>query len=353
LIVRRFQSVLVALSCLAVTLSSVALAATHLSETGSTLLYPLMSVWIAKYMQLHPDLELSAQATGSSAGVADALSGEAQIGGSDAYLSDTQMQAGLLNVPLAVSSQEISYNVPELHGGVPLRLSGPTLAGIYDGTIDAWDDARLRSINPGRSLPHHSIVPIHRSEGSGDTFLFTTYLALSTPSWEREVHAGNRVDWPPVGSALEARGNAGMVDLCERVPYSIAYIGISFADRARAGGLDVAVLENRAGAYLAPTAKTVQAALDATGSVSADGRASMIFANGADSYPLVNFEYAVVKERQTTPEMAGDLRDFLEWAVSPTDGNDPNLVGAYHFVPLPSQARSIARQQINRISGPK
>jgi phosphate transport system substrate-binding protein len=353
LIVRRWPSVLLTLPFLAVIFSSFAVAATHLSETGSTLLFPLMSVWIAKYMPLHPEVELSAQATGSSAGVADALSGEAQIGGSDRSLTAAQTQAGLLNIPLAVSAQEIDYNVPELRGGPPLRLSGPTLAGIYDGSIDAWDNARIRSINPGRSLPHHPIVPIHRSEGSGDTFLFTTYLTLSTPSLNRGLHAGNRVDWPPLASALEARGNAGMIDLCARVPYSIAYVGISYANRARAAGLDAADLKNRAGAYLAVSAKTVQAAVDAAGRESADGRASMIFAAGADSYPLVNLEYAVVKERQTTPAIAANLRDFLQWAVSPADGNEPNLLGEFHFVPLPSQVRSIAQQQINRIRGPE
>jgi phosphate transport system substrate-binding protein len=352
LTLRRCHCMFLTLLCLALVVSSVAAAATNLTEAGSTLLYPLMSVWIAKYTQVHPEVQMTAQATGSSAGVADALSGEAQIGGSDAYLTDTQMQAGLLNIPVAVSAKEIDYNVPELHGGEPLRLSGPTLARIYNGSIAAWDDARIRSINPGRTLPHHAIAPIHRIEGSGDTFLFTSYLALSTPVWDRSVHAGNRVNWPQVGSALGARGNAGMIDLCERVPYSIAYVGISYANRARGSGLDAAVLENRVGAYQAASAEAIQAALDAAGQVPADGRASMIFANGAGSYPLVNFEYAIVKERQTTPGVANAIRDFLEWAVSPSDGNDPNVLGEFHFEPLPGQARSSALQQIKSISGP-
>jgi phosphate transport system substrate-binding protein len=243
-----------------------------------------------------------------------------------------------------VSAQEIDYNVPELHGSEALRRSGPTLAGIYDGSIEMWDDARIRSINPERPLPHHVIAPIHRSEGSG----FTSYLSLSTPPWNSGAHLGNRIEWPNVGRALEARGNAGMIDLCERVPYSVAYVGISYANRARASGLDAALLQNRAGSYVSPTSQTINSALDAAGSVSADGRASLIFTSGASSYPLVNFEYAVVKQRQTAPEAAQTLRDFLTWAIAADGGNDPDVLAEFHFAPLPNQVRSIAQRQIRQ-----
>src|SRR5215475_7029215 len=145
-----------------------------LAETGSTLIYPVFRIWAAEYPKTHPGVAVSAAATDSGAGVAQAISGAAQIGVSDAYMSDAQVRDNplIINVPMAISAQTVNYNVPDLNGQ-NLKLDGPTLAGIYSGKIQSWDDPAIAAMNGGVKLPHNPIVPIRRSDASGDTFIFT------------------------------------------------------------------------------------------------------------------------------------------------------------------------------------
>ncbi len=147
-------------------------------ETGSTLLYPLFNIWVPAYTQQHPNVQITTQGTGSGTGISEAVSGIAQIGASDAYMSNPLIKAHprVLNIPLAISSQMINYNIPGLNKQ-QLKLSGPVLAGIYDGSIRFWDDPAIAKDNPGVKLPHNAIVPVHRTDGSGDTFIFTQYLS--------------------------------------------------------------------------------------------------------------------------------------------------------------------------------
>jgi phosphate transport system substrate-binding protein len=345
-----------AVMCAAILLALSALgdATVRLSETGSTLLYPIMTVWIARYDAAHSGVRIDATASGSGAGIKAATAGSAEIGASDAYLSDVQMKSnGLLNIPLAVSAQEIAYNVPELHGTPALRLTGRVLARMYDATITMWDDPAIAALNPSRTLPHRAVHPVHRTDGSGDTFLFTQFLSLTTPSWDQAVHFGTTVQWPTNMKALEGTGNAGVIEVSSNVPYALAYIGISYSERALAAGLDVAALQNRTGEFVLPTTSTARVtAQSVAGKVPDDGRFPMIFTAGAEAYPLVNFEYAVVKSTQTVPGRAEALRDFLAWIVAPASGNDPALLAPVHFAPLPERVRAIAMRQIASISGP-
>jgi phosphate transport system substrate-binding protein len=329
-------------------------AATYMSETGSTLLYPILTVWIERFESAHGDVRIDAAATGSGDGIRAAVTGRAELGGTDAYLDDRQMQQhDLLNVPLAVSAQEVAYNVPELRGAAPLRLTGPVLAGMYDGSITTWDDRRIAALNPGRTLPHHGIVLVHRTDGSGDTFYFTQYLSRSTPAWDRNTHFGTRVHWPSTPSALEGTGNAGMIETCANASYSVAYIGISYAGRASAAGLDVAAVQNRSGAFVLPTVASTRATAEAmAAAVPDDGRLSLVYSSGPDAYPLVNFEYVIVKVEQSVPGTAAAMRDFLNWIVAPDGGNDATLLASVSFAPLPARVRSLARREISTITGP-
>ncbi len=154
-----------------------------LHETGSTLAYPLLQQWAARFHGAKPDVHITLAATGSGAGIAEAIAGRVQFGISDAYMTDEQMTAspGILNIPLAISSQLVAYNVPGLNNA-SLRLDGPTLAGVYTGKVRNWDDAAIVAMNPGVKLPHQAIVPIHRNEGSGDSFIFSQFLTYSTDS---------------------------------------------------------------------------------------------------------------------------------------------------------------------------
>jgi phosphate transport system substrate-binding protein len=146
-----------------------------LAETGSTLLYPLFNIWASEYPKTHPTVKITTASTGSGAGIEQAISGAAQIGASDAYMSDAQIKEHpqIINVPMAIAAQTVNYNLPGLEAA-NLKLDGGTLAGIYSGKIRAWDDKAIVALNPNLKLPHNDIVPIHRSEASGETFVFTS-----------------------------------------------------------------------------------------------------------------------------------------------------------------------------------
>ena len=225
-----------------------------LRETGSTLLYPLFQLWIRDYPGVTPGVTLTAAATGSGVGEQQVMLGEAQIGASDAYMSDEQAEQnpGVKNIPVAISAQTVNYNIPGLNKA-GLKLDGPTLAGIYTGRITDWDAAPIKAMNPGVDLPHRPIVPIRRADGSGDTFIFTQFLAFSTQSWADAIGYGLKIDWPAVAAALNATGNEGMVKTAAKTPYSLAYIGISFRDATAQAGLGTALLRNQNGGITVKT----------------------------------------------------------------------------------------------------
>ena len=151
-----------------------------LNESGSTLLFPLFQAWITGYKSVKPEVEITAAATGSSAGTKAAIAGSVRIGTSDAYLSDevAAQNPQILDIPLVISAQTINYNLPGLNGA-HIKIDGPTLAAIYTGAVTEWDDPAIKAMNPGAALPHHAIIPVRRADGSGDTFIFTQFLDFS------------------------------------------------------------------------------------------------------------------------------------------------------------------------------
>ena len=328
--------------------SHAAQAQTRLLETGSSLLYPLFNLWVPVYAKSHPGVQITTQSTGSGTGIAEAVSGIAQIGASDAYMSDAQirMHPSILNIPLTISSQMINYNIPGLNR-THLKLSGPVLAAMYSGKIRYWDAPALRELNPGVRLPHQPIVLIHRTDGSGDTFIFSQYLSFSTPSWNNSVGYGTTISWPAVQGGIGAEGNPGMVNACKGTPYSIAYIGISFKRIIEQKGLGEAMLKNRSGRFVLPEPRTIQAAVDAMAArTPADERISLVFAPGAESYPIINYEYAIVNANQNG-NTAAAVKEFFGWALS--HGNSPYFMKQVGFVPLPPAIVKLSEAQIAKI----
>ena len=322
-----------------------------LLETGSTLLYPLFNLWVPVYTKMNPGIQITTQGTGSGTGIAEAISGVAQIGASDAYMSDAQIKQhpNILNIPLAISIQMINYNVPGLNN-VHLKLSGPVLAGIYSGKITNWDDVAIAKLNPGIKLPKHKIIPVHRTDGSGDTFIFTTYLSDTTHAWSNSVGYSTTVSWPAVPGGIGAEGNPGMVQALKTTPYGIAYIGISWKKPVEEAHLGMAMLENRAGKFVLPTVANAKAAAgEMVKKTPADERISLVYAPGANSYPIINYEYAIVSKTQPNAEVATAMRKFLNWAIDPKGGNAPHFITAVNFVPLPDSAAELSRKQIAEI----
>jgi phosphate transport system substrate-binding protein len=324
---------------------------TTLKVTGSTLMYPLFNHWAEEYRKVAPDVRVTIAATGSGAGIVQAISGSVQIGASDAYMTDEQMAAspGMLNIPLAISSQLIAYNLPGLNGA-SLKLDGPTLSGIYTGSIRWWDDAAIAAMNRGARLPHRAIVPIHRSDSSGDSFIFTQYLTFSTNSWEDGPSYGTDIAWPSVSGAKGATGNDGMVQALAATPYGVAYIGSSFSRQIAEARLGVATLKNQAGTFVSASPQAVRSAAAVLSSrTPKDERLSLVFAPGSEAYPLVNYEYAIVTAKQRDPATAAALRDFLLWTISEGQGNQQNLLSPLNFATLPEFVRALSDAQIRQI----
>jgi phosphate transport system substrate-binding protein len=339
-----------ALGVLALAIAPAHAADITITETGSTLLKPLFDIWVPEYAKKHPGVAITTNGTGSEAGMQQAMSGQVMIGASDAYMSDAEVRAhpDMMDIPLAIAAQTINYNLPGLNTG-NLRLDGPTLAGIYTGAIRQWDAPAIVALNPGVALPHQTIIPVHRSDGSGDTFVFTQFLTYSTPSWESEKGFGLSVDWPAVPGALGAEGNAGMQHTIQSTPYSIGYVAISFSDAADADKLGTAMLKNEAGQFVLPSRDAIIAGATALGvRTPADERLSLVFAPGDASYPLVGYEYAVVSRKQPSPEIAAALRRFLLWTIVPSETKQGYL-DKVHLVPLPPHIWELSQAQIQLI----
>jgi phosphate transport system substrate-binding protein len=205
-------------------------------------------------------------------------------------------------------------------------------------------------MNPGMALPHQRIVPIRRADQSGDSFIFTQFLDFSNQEWEDKVGYGTGVQWPSVAGERTAKGNAEMVETLASAPYSIAYVGISFRDSIARAGLGTARLENQNGRFLLPTPQTVSAAASMLDSrTPPDERLSLVFAPGAQSYPLINYEYAVVSKRQANGPTAAALRGFLLWAISLDGGNAGKYLNSVGFIALPDFIRGMSEHQIGLI----
>jgi phosphate transport system substrate-binding protein len=316
-----------------------------------------MGIWAAAYHKQFPDMTIKVKGGGSTKGINDASSGAVDIGASDAYLSsgDVLKNTSLLNIPLVVSAQSVIYNLPGLRSksGKPLadihvQLSGAVLADMYTGAITMWNDPGIQVLNGDLELPALRIAPLHRLKGSGDTFLFTSYLSTQDPTWNTTVGYGTQVVWPAVPTAQKPDGATPMITQCVSTPGCVGYNGVSYRAQELAGGLGEAALQNGGGHFTAPTRDTIQAEVNRFVAITPPNETiSMIAGPGGDTYPLVNYEYAIVSTRQPSAAKAKQLRDFLSWAISA--GNAPPMVDQVNFQPLPMDIRELSQAQIGLI----
>jgi phosphate transport system substrate-binding protein len=330
---------------------------TVITETGSTLLYPLMGEWTEAYQKQFvtsgakpaPIVTIETGGTGSGTGIADATTGTVDIGASDAYLSGSDLSADphLLNIALAISAQQVNYNLPTVK--TPLKLNGTVLAGIYTGKITKWNAPQIAALNPGVKLPSMTIVPLRRLDSSGDTFLFTSYMnAQDSGAWSAS-NVSTTVTWPTVKGELSETGNGGMMTGCQSTPGCIAYIGISYLSKTQAAGLGQAELQNKAGKFEAPVPAAITASADAeTGSTPKSETLSMINNSAPTGYPIVNYEYAIVSTNQSNGIVAEDIRAFLHWTVH-TGQSGTTYLDAVNFQPLPASVVTLSDNQIAKI----
>ena len=321
------------------------------TETGSTLMYPIFNLWASGYNEKYPNSTIQTAGTGSGTGISEAENGTIDIGASDAYLSPsvTQSNPSLRNIPLAISAQIVAYNVPGVTAHI--KLGGKLLSQIYQGQVTNWNAQQIASANPGVTLPNLPIVTLHRSESSGDTFLFTSYLSKADPSgWGTKIGYNTTVPWPAAPGALGETGNSGMVSGCKSTPGCVSYIGISYLTQTLQAGLGYAALQNGKGQYVLPNAQNIAA--EAAGFVKktpANGTISLIYGNISNGYPIINYEYAIVSAYQPSSSTAKNIRSVLEWAINQKYGSASSYLSQVDFQALPTKVQAQSIKQILNI----
>jgi phosphate transport system substrate-binding protein len=330
-------------------------ASVGITEEGSTLLLPLFELWSDSYHQQYSNISVTPGGGGSGKGVSDAANGVINIGASDAYLSSAQVTQypGLKNIALAISAQMINYNVPFLKpAGSHIILSGPVLSQIYQGKITEWNDPAIVALNPNEIIPSLNIVTLHRSDSSGDTFIFSQFLSAADPNgWGNNIGYGTSISFPGIPNAVGENGNGGMVTGCGQIAGCIAYIGISYLAMTQKAGLGEAELVNESGHAELPTAATITAeSQELASSTPANEALSMVFDKAPAGYPVVNYEYGIIPPKEPDANAAAAVRAFLYWAIDPAKGSSATFLNQVNFQPLPSEVADLSDKQIASIS---
>ena len=313
---------------------------TAVGAAGSTFVNPIMTKWISAYEQGHPGMQVNYRAIGSAAGINELKQGMLEIAATDAPLSDTQLQEmpPVIQVPVAAGPVCAVYNLPGLK--VPLRLSASTLAGIFSGKIISWQDPVIVRENAGAALPHAAIIVVHRSDGSGTTNIFTSYLAKVSREWSKEAGQGLTVKWP-VGIA--AQGSSGVLDFVSANFGTIGYAELNYAKDKK---LPVASIQNRAGSFVAPSPASATAALEAfSEALSKDVRTSVVdpSASAKDAYPITGLTFLLFARDRSDAAEQQAIRDFVQYTVN--GGQD--LAEGLDYAKLPKSIQERAQSLLS------
>jgi phosphate transport system substrate-binding protein len=305
-------------------------AQTLINGAGSSFDYPAFTKWFETYGKVEPGIRFNYQSIGSGAGKKQLLNQTVDFGASDAPMTDAEMSKApgrILHVPVVAGGVAIIYNLP---GSPKLKLDSDVIANIYLGNITKWNDPKIAALNSGVSLPGLAIIPVHRSEGSGTTFIFTDYLSSVNPVWADTVGKNTAVKWP-AGIGLGAKGSEGVSGQVKQLPGAMGYAELAYADQNKIPYADV---KNATGNFIAPTPDSVSAAL-ATANIPADFRFSMVNAPGDKSYPIAGASWILVYEKQKNGERGAKLVAFLKWAV--TEGQ--KISSTLDYAPLPDSVQ--------------
>ena len=315
-----------------------------LTGAGSTFDAPFFSAAFAKYQQQHPSVTISYSAVGSSAGIAAISAKQVDFGASDVPMTASEQAAAkggpITQVPVDLGGEGIVYTL-SLPAGARLHLTGPVLAEIFLGQITRWNDPALTALNPGLSLPSAAINVVHRSDGSGTTYIFSNYLSSVDPTWAAKVGTGKTLTWP---TGEGAEGNGGVATAVNRTPFSIGYV-----EQAYSAGLllPFAAIRNQAGNYVTPSTQTVTADAAQKPAITPTDF-SIVNQPGTSSYPISGYSWALVYTHQPSQATGQNLVTMLDWLTH--DGQA--YAAANDYVPLPPQLQQLARTMLQQITGP-
>src|ERR1041384_8019854 len=293
--------------------SATASAQMMINGAGATFPYPLYSKWFDQYAKVDPSVRFNYQSIGSGGGQKQILAQTVDFGASDGPMSDDNLAKApgkILHIPTVAGAVVVTYNLP---ANPKLKLEGSLVADIFLGKITKWNDPLIAALNPGAKLPDIDLVVVHRSDGSGTSYIFPDYLSSVSKDWESRVGRNTSVKWP---AGLGAKGNEGVAGQVKQLPGTIGYVELAYAPKNK---LPVAELKNAAGNFVSPSVETVTEAL-ATAKIPDDFRFSMVNPPGEKAYPIAGATWLLVYEQQKDAAKGKKLVEFLNWALAKGEG---------------------------------
>jgi len=319
-------------------LSLTASAQMLINGAGATFPQPIYTKWFDEYAKVDPSVRFNYQGIGSGGGQKQILAETVDFGASDGPMSDENLAKAprpLWHIPTVAGAVVVIYNLP---GDPVLKLDGPALAGIFLGTVTKWNDPAIAAQNPDVKLPDQDIIVVHRSDGSGTSYIFTDYLSSVSPDWKSKVGKNTAVSWP---AGIGGKGNAGVAGQVKQSPGSIGYVELAYAHQNKLAFADI---KNASGNYITPTVAAVVDAL-ATAAVPDDFRFSMVNPPGAKAYPIAGATWLLVYGQQKDAAKGKKLVDFLKWAFA---YGEP-MAASMDYAPLPDKLRDWVIRRVNRI----
>jgi phosphate transport system substrate-binding protein len=318
--------------------SATASAQLMINGAGATFPYPIYSKWFDEYAKVDPSVRFNYQSIGSGGGQKQILAQTVDFGASDGPMSDDNLAKApgkLLHIPTVAGADVVAYNLP---GNPALKLDGDTIAGIFLGQIKKWNDPKITALNPGVTLPDQEIVVVHRSDGSGTTYIWTDYLSKISPEWKTKVGTNTSVNWP---TGIGGKGNEGVAGQIKQTPGALGYVELIYAVQNKMPYADV---KNSAGNFVKPSLESVTAAL-ATADIPDDFRFSMTNAPGQDAYPIAGATWLLVYQQQKDAAKGKKLVEFLKWSL--TDGE--KMAKDLQYAPLPESVQQRVLKRIDEI----
>ena len=317
-------------------------AAQNLTGAGATFPYPIYSKWFDAYNK-KTGAEINYQSIGSGGGIRQFTQGTVDFGATDSPMSNEQMTAvqnNVVHLPTVLGAVVLTYNLPAL-ASTRLKLDAATIADIFLGKITSWDHARIAALNPGVKLPKMDLIVVHRSDGSGTTFVFADYLSKVSPEWKTKVGASTSIAWP-IG--LGGKGSEGVTQQVKQIEGSLGYVELVYASSNK---LPVALISNSGGKFVEPTLEAVTAAAaGAKLEKGTDFRVSLTNAPGDKSYPIASYTWLLVKVDSPDAGKAKALRDFLSWMITPEAQQMASTLG---YAPLPGDVAGLIRDRIKTL----
>jgi len=309
----------------------------RLTGAGSTFVYPFFSKIFDEYHQLNPDISVNYQSIGSGAGIKQITEKTVAFGATDGPMTDEQLQEapGIVHIPVTMGAEAVIYNLPGIKSG--LKLSPSVLAGIFLGEIKKWNDPRIAKLNPSLKLPNKDILVVHRSDGSGTTYIFTDYLSKISSKWNSKVGKSTSVNWP-VG--LGAKGNEGVAGQVGQTSGAIGYVELAYAIQ---NDFTYAALQNKFGKFLQPTAAAVTASADGI-ELPDDLRISLVDSSNKKAYPITGFTWMLIYQNQKAGQGKA-LADLTWWVVH--DGQ--KYAKALNYAPLPEKVVKLDEEKIKSL----